>query len=155
MPLILRQQPINLDATVTKINLLAKNKATAQEWIDLAKQVAERYAYYPLPMHSLMKLIEQKGGNEVIATVETIRIEALNAATSATESNVGQADACRTVANKLLEKSDKTRLSCSPSMARTPASLSWGRNLAIARFSGNIALMAARATKPSRETPTR
>lgn len=102
----IRQQPINLDATVTKINLLAKNKATAQEWIDLAKQVAERYTYYPLPMHSLMKLIEQKGGNEVIATVETIRIEALNAATSATESNVDQADACRTVANKLLEKSD-------------------------------------------------
>ena len=102
----IRQLPINLDATVTKINLLAKNKATAQEWIDLAKQVAERYTYYPLPMHSLMKLIEQKGGNDVIATVETIRIEALNAATSATESNVDQADACRTIANKLLEKSD-------------------------------------------------
>ena len=102
----IQQQPINLDATVAKINLLAKNKATAQEWIDLAKQVAERYTYYPLPMHSLMKLIEQKGSNDVIATVETIRIEALNAATSATESNVNQADACRTVANKLLEKSD-------------------------------------------------
>lgn len=102
----IQQQPINLDATVAKIDLLAKGQATTQQWIDLAKQVTERYAYYPLPMHSLMKLIEQKGGNDVIATVETIRIDALNKATSATEDNVDQADVCRTVANGLLQKSD-------------------------------------------------
>lgn len=102
----IQQQPINLDATVAKIDLLAKGQATTQQWIDLAKQVTKRYAYYPLPMHSLMKLIEQKGGNDVIATVETIRIDALNKATSATEDNVDQADVCRTVANGLLQKSD-------------------------------------------------
>ena len=102
----IKQQPINLDAVVAKINLMAKDKATAEQWVELAKKVGQDFKYYPQPMHSIMKLIEQKGGTDVLGAVEAQRIAALNEASKATENNVDQADACRIVANGLLDKGD-------------------------------------------------
>ena len=102
----LKQQPINVDATLAKIDQLEKAHATKEQWSALADQVVTAYTYYPLPMHSFMKLIGQKAGSEVMAEAEAKRIAALNVAAQATEANVDQAEACRAVANELLEKND-------------------------------------------------
>ncbi len=99
-------QPFNLDATLAKVNLLEKKQATKEEWIKLANNVAKNYAYYPLPMHSFMKLIEQKGGQDVLGEVEGLRIGALQTAMQATADNVNQPDACIAVARALLGKAD-------------------------------------------------
>lgn len=102
----IRQQPYNLDATMAKIALMERDGAAADQWIALADDVANHYTYYPIAMRSLMKLIEQKGGESVMGAVEGKRIEALKRAEQATEDQVDQADACRVVAQKLLGKTD-------------------------------------------------
>ena len=102
----LEVQPFNLSATTAKIELMAKNHAGKDQWLTLADKVAKDYAYYPLPMHSIMKLIGQKGGAEVMGAVEGKRIAALELASKATEANVDQAEACKSVANALLQKAD-------------------------------------------------
>lgn len=102
----IEKQPFNLDATLAKVNLLEKKQATKEEWIELAEDVAKNYAYYPLPMHSFMKLIEQKGGQDVLGEVEGLRIGTLQTATQATADNVNQPDACIAVARALLGKAD-------------------------------------------------
>lgn len=102
----IQEQPFNLDNTMDKVKVLEDKHADANAWLSLADQVSQGYSHYPLALHSLMKLIEQKGGQAVMGHVESKRIEALNAATKATEDQVDQADACRTVANALLNRAD-------------------------------------------------
>ena len=99
-------QPFNLSATTAKIELMAKVGADKAQWLALADRVAADYVYYPLPMHSIMKLIGQKGGAEVMGAVEGKRIATLERATTATENDVDQADACKSVAKALLDKAD-------------------------------------------------
>lgn len=102
-------QPFNQDAMRAKVGLYEKKKASADEWRNLAKEVAEGFAWYPLPMHSFMKLIEQKAssvGVDVVSDIETLRLEALTKAQQATSDNVADPGACKQVAGGLLNKKD-------------------------------------------------
>lgn len=99
-------QPFNLDATMAKAAHLEQVKAGPEAWLALAREVAQSYAYYPQAMHSLMKMIEQKGGADVLAEAEQLRIATLEKAAQATEADVDQASACRAVADGLLKRGD-------------------------------------------------
>ncbi|MDO4443746.1 MAG: S-layer homology domain-containing protein [Slackia sp.] len=102
-------QPFNQDALLAKASLYEQKKASAQEWVAFAGQAAEGLAYYPLPMHSFMKLIQQKaaaGGHDVVSDVETLRLEALTKAQGATQADVADPAACKQVADGLLGKGD-------------------------------------------------
>lgn len=105
----LEAQPFNQDAMLAKVGLYEKKKASAEEWRSLAEEVAAGFAWYPLPMHSFMKLIEQKAssaGIDVVSDVETLRLEALTGARQATSDDVADPDACKQVAGGLLNKQD-------------------------------------------------
>ena len=102
-------QPFNQDAMLAKINLYAQKGASRQEWLILAKEVKTNYAWYPLPMHSFMKLIEQKTADaklDVLVDVEMMRVEVLEAILSTETVGSVNPGACRQVAEGLLGKAD-------------------------------------------------
>ncbi len=100
-------QKFNLDAWLGLINnYIAQNKS-GDEFIELAREVADSLKYYPLPMYDMLRLIgKHASAPEHKAVLSMIQADALTAASKATEGQVLQSNVTRTMANYLLGKVD-------------------------------------------------
>ncbi|MDO4596926.1 MAG: hypothetical protein Q4B30_08235, partial [Coriobacteriaceae bacterium] len=104
----LQVQGGNQDAELAKVKLLAARNAPAADWISFAEQVCDSLKYQPLPLHSMMKLIIQKGGPELLGPIEAMRITALQRACTVEEGDYNQFMECRQLAKALLGRKDAT-----------------------------------------------
>lgn len=83
----------------------ADSSTTDDEWIKLARMVAEKYRYFPVPMTDLLEIIEPKINDEILKIeVDILEAESLKAASVATSKESLQDSVCRKVANSLLGK---------------------------------------------------
>lgn len=103
---------INLDAIYGLINAYQSDANTSDaKWLSLAKKITVAYTYYPAPMVDLLDLIKQNMHEATSkAQVEMLKTQALKKATQATNKESLQADACKEIANDLLNKSDADAL---------------------------------------------
>ena len=99
-------QGVNQDALLDKVELLKRTGAADQEWLKLAGQVVEGYKNHPLPLHSMMKLIIQKGGEQLRGPVEAMRITALQRASKTQDADAPMAIEIRSTADCLLGRKD-------------------------------------------------
>ncbi len=98
---------INFDAWLGLVNLYESRNASENEYIVLAKRIADNLTYYPLPMYDLLRNIESHiTSNENISRILKIINDALNNATNATNENVLQPGPTKTVANYLLDNNE-------------------------------------------------
>ena len=96
-------QKINLDAWIGIINNYVAQGKSGDDFIELAREVADSLKYYPLPMHDMLRLIEKYAKDDAYKAVLTmIRSAALKEASTAKESQVLQSNVTRTMANHLL-----------------------------------------------------
>ena len=102
----LAAQGINYDAITAKIALYEQKGASKQEWIALAGHVADALAYYPLPMHDFMKVIDQRTKGAYMVELEDLRVRTLQKAAKAEAGDVLQPEISKAMANVLLGKSD-------------------------------------------------
>lgn len=99
-------QGVNQDAMLDKVAVLERTKAPVDSWLAFAKQVYEGYRYQSLPLHSMMKLIIQKGGDELRGPVEAMRIAGLNRDAAATDADTAMATEVSVTAKCLLGRKD-------------------------------------------------
>lgn len=102
----LAAQGINYDAITAKIALYERKGASKQEWMELAGYVADALAYYPLPMHDFMKVIDQRTKGAYMIELEDLRVRTLQKAAKAEAGDVLQPEISKAMANVLLGKSD-------------------------------------------------
>lgn len=101
----LSEQKINLDAWLGLINNYVAQGKSGEDFIALARDVANSLIYYPLPMHDMLKLIgKHASAPEYQAVLSMIMAETLTKASSATEAQVLQSNITRLMANHLLGK---------------------------------------------------
>ncbi|MGC5816101.1 NPCBM/NEW2 domain-containing protein [Clostridium perfringens] len=100
----LEVQNYNLDSLVGLINAYkqARNK-TSDDYLNLAQRVADGLTFFPLPFIDVMKLIEPNITNDSDKVIfDMLKTKTLKRATIATENDVVQPNACKTMANHLL-----------------------------------------------------
>lgn len=98
-------QKFNLDAWLGLINNYVAQSKSGEDFIALAREVANSLIYYPLPMHDMLKLIgKHASAPEYQAVLSMIMAEALTNASKATEAQVLQSNITRLMANHLLGK---------------------------------------------------
>ena len=98
---------INFDAWLGLVNLYESRNALEDEYIVLAKRIADNLTYYPLPMYDLLRKIESHiSSYENTSRILGIINDALNKATLATNENVLQPGPTKTVANYLLNNNE-------------------------------------------------
>ena len=66
----LAAQDLNYDAITAKIGLYEQKGAGKEEWLALAQHVADALAYYPLPMHDFMKVIDERTKGAYVVELE-------------------------------------------------------------------------------------
>lgn len=96
----------NQDVELEKVSLMDKRDASDEEWIKFAEQVCEDLKWQPIPMHSMMKLVIQKGGDQLRGPIEAMRICALQRAMVVTEADYNQKDECFWTARFLTRRND-------------------------------------------------
>lgn len=102
----LAAQGFNYDAITAKIALYTQKGASEQEWMELARFVAEQLAFYPLPLHDFLKVIDERTQGAYVVALEDLRIRTLQRAAEATAADVFQPEVSKAMANALLGKSD-------------------------------------------------
>lgn len=96
----------NQDVELAKVALMDKRNASDAEWIEFAETVCSELKWQPIPMHSMMKLIIQKGGDQLRGPIEAMRICALQRAMAVTEADYNQKDECFWTARFLTRRND-------------------------------------------------
>lgn len=106
----LEYQNINMDAWYGLIDAYKKNpNKTPENYMDLAKELADNMYYFPLPMYDLMNLIKPKlDGTPYAASFANYQKASLQKGTQVNNNNstVNQPSITRTMANYLLGKND-------------------------------------------------
>ncbi|MDO5042261.1 MAG: discoidin domain-containing protein [Slackia sp.] len=102
----LTAQGFNYDAITAKIALYEQKGASEQEWMELVQFIADQLAFYPLPLHDFLKVIDQRTQGAYVVALEDLRIRTLQKATQATAADVFQPEVAKAMANALLGKSD-------------------------------------------------
>lgn len=102
----LAAQDLNYDAITAKIGLYEQKGAGKEEWLALAQHVADALAYYPLPMHDFMKVIDERTKGAYVVELEDLRVRTLQKASKAAAGDVLQPEVSKAMANALLGKSD-------------------------------------------------
>lgn len=100
-------QKFNLDAWLGIINNYAAQQKTGDEFVELARQLADALKFYPLPMYDMLRLIGKHASKpEHIAVLSMIQAEYLAIGSKATEAQVLQSNITRIMANYLLGRVD-------------------------------------------------
>lgn len=103
----LTELSFNLDGMYGLIKSYAADKnTTSQQWLELAKRVADAYTYYPAVMVDLLSLISNYSSDPLVKVeIETMKNHGLVLASQATDKESLQSGACREIANSLLGNS--------------------------------------------------
>lgn len=80
--------------------------AGKDEWLALAQHVADVLAYYPLPMHDFMKIIDERTKGAYVVELEDLRARPPQKASRATAGDVFQPEVSKAMADALLGKFD-------------------------------------------------
>ncbi len=103
----LNAQKINLDSWFGIINNYVAQQKSGEDFINLARELADALKYYPLPMYDMMRLIARYASQpEYLAVINMIQAENLKLASKAIESQVLQSNITRIMANYLLGRVD-------------------------------------------------
>ena len=106
----LEYQPINMDAWYGLISTYKRNtEKTAEDYMQLAKDLADEMYYFPLPMYDLLNLIKPKLDGTIYSATFTNYLKASlvkGTQLNAENSELLQPSISRTMANHLLGKND-------------------------------------------------
>lgn len=97
---------INLDSYDYKIKMYEALNKSADEWRGLADDIIKAYQFYPNAMVDLLKIIKPHLDTVGLMDINMQERAALQAATKATNDDIWQYNACKSLANALLGKNN-------------------------------------------------